>query len=85
MSVPAGGAAGQVMLALMLGRPAGAYPDTQRTAHLRRLRAWPSSSASDPEDTLVTDYGLFHLKADLSWIDATSERLSELAETVRAT
>jgi hypothetical protein len=36
-------------------------------------------------DTLVADYGLFHLTADLSWIDATSARLSELAELVRAT
>lgn len=36
-------------------------------------------------DTLLAEYGLFHLKADLSWIDATSAGLSELAETVRAT
>jgi hypothetical protein len=35
-------------------------------------------------DTLLADYGLFHLEADLRWIDTTSARLSELAEAVRA-
>ena len=76
----------KVMLALMLGRPAGHYLDTQRTAHLRRMRELTKLKRTGPPvDTLLADYGLFHLKADLSWIDATSARLSELAETVRAT
>ena len=34
-------------------------------------------------DKLLADYGLFHLEADLHWIDATTARLSELAEMVR--
>jgi hypothetical protein len=35
-------------------------------------------------DTLLADYGLFHLEADLRWIDTTAARLGELAELVRA-
>ncbi len=35
-------------------------------------------------DKLLADYGLFHLEADLRWIDTTSARLSELAEMVGA-
>ena len=35
-------------------------------------------------DTLLADYGLFHLEADLRWIDTTAARLGELADLVRA-
>jgi hypothetical protein len=35
-------------------------------------------------DALLADHGLFHLEADLRWIDVTSARLSALAEVVRA-
>jgi hypothetical protein len=34
-------------------------------------------------DALLADHGLFHLEADLRWIDLTEARLSELAEEVR--
>ena len=33
--------------------------------------------------TLVADYGLFHLEADLRWIDMTAARLGALAQEVR--
>ena len=32
---------------------------------------------------LLADHALFHLEADLRWIDLTSARLKELAEAVR--
>jgi hypothetical protein len=35
-------------------------------------------------DALLADYGLFHLEADLRWIDLTSARLAPLAEEVMA-
>jgi hypothetical protein len=35
-------------------------------------------------DTLLADHGLYHLEADLRWIDHTAARLSILAEEVRA-
>jgi hypothetical protein len=33
-------------------------------------------------DALLADHGLFHLEADLRWIDLTASRLSVLAEAV---
>jgi hypothetical protein len=35
-------------------------------------------------DALLADHGLFHLEADLRWIDVTSARLNVLTEMVRA-
>ena len=35
-------------------------------------------------DALLADYGLFHLEADLRWIELTSARLTILAEQVGA-
>ncbi|HEY7173514.1 MAG TPA: PadR family transcriptional regulator, partial [Micromonosporaceae bacterium] len=34
-------------------------------------------------DTMLADHALFHLEADLRWIDLTSARLTDLAEVVR--
>jgi hypothetical protein len=31
---------------------------------------------------LLADYALFHLEADLRWIDVTSARLGQLAEEI---
>lgn len=74
----------KVVLALMLGRPAADYLDTQRAAHLKRMRALTELRRSGPTiDVLLADYGLFHLEADLRWIDATEARLGSLAEMVR--
>ena len=67
-----------------------------RTA--RRARTWtrsgrrtcsgcassPRSSApGDLVDALLADHGLFHLEADLRWIELTAARLDALAEEVR--
>jgi hypothetical protein len=34
-------------------------------------------------DALLADHSLFHLEADLRWIDLTAARLDVLAEQVR--
>jgi DNA-binding PadR family transcriptional regulator len=74
----------KVTLALMLGRPADSYLDAQRLAHLKRMRELTQlKSAGSLPDTLLADYGLFHLEADLRWIDITAARLGELREMVR--
>ena len=74
----------KVVLALMLGRPAGHYLTAQRTAHLRRMRELTELKRSGPlVDALLADYGLFHLEADLRWIELTSARLTELAGMVQ--
>lgn len=75
----------KVVLALMLERPAEAYLDTQRAAHLQRMRELTEVKRTGGlMDALLADHGLFHLEADLRWIDVTSARLSVLGEMVRA-
>jgi len=75
----------KVVLALMLDRPADAYLDTQRAAHIQRMRELTEVKRSGSlRDALLADHGLFHLEADLRWIDVTGARLGALAELVRA-
>jgi DNA-binding PadR family transcriptional regulator len=74
----------KVTLALMLGKPAESYLDAQRLVHLKRMHELTQlKGAGSLVDTLLADYGLFHLEADLRWIDITAARLSELREMVR--
>ena len=76
----------KVVLALMSGRPAEAYLDAQRA------RTPASACANSPKrkrsgdvaDALLADHGLFHLEADLRWIDSTVARLGALAKEVAA-
>jgi DNA-binding PadR family transcriptional regulator len=75
----------KVVLALMLGRPADRWLDSQRTAHLQRMRALTELRRSASlVDALLADHCLFHLEADLRWIDLTAARLDALAEVVRS-
>jgi DNA-binding PadR family transcriptional regulator len=75
----------KVVLALMLGRPAEEYLDTQRHAHLQRMRELTEIRRSGGlVDALLADHGLFHLEADLRWIDTTAARLDALAAAVRS-
>jgi DNA-binding PadR family transcriptional regulator len=74
----------KVVLALMLGRPAEGYLDIQRAAHLNRMRELTElKQQGTMVDTLLADHGLYHLEADLRWIDHTAARLDLLAEAVR--
>jgi DNA-binding PadR family transcriptional regulator len=75
----------KVVLALMSGRSAANYLDLQRAVHLRRMRELTEIKRSgDVVDALLADHGLFHLEADLRWIDLTAARLDTLATAVRA-
>jgi len=74
----------KVTLALVLGRPAERYLDAQRSAHLQRMRGLTEMRRTGSVvDALLADYGLFHLEADLRWIDITAARLQPLSEEVR--
>jgi DNA-binding PadR family transcriptional regulator len=74
----------KVVLALMLDRPASSYLDEQRAVHLRRMRELTElKRGGDLVDVFLADYGLFHLDADLRWIDMTAARLDALAVAVR--
>jgi DNA-binding PadR family transcriptional regulator len=73
----------KVVLALMLGRSAEQYLDVQRAAHLRRMRELTELKRQENlVDVLLADHGLFHLEADLRWIDMTAARLPLLATVV---
>jgi DNA-binding PadR family transcriptional regulator len=73
----------KVVLALQSGRPAAAYLDRQRAAHLERMRELNGLRRSGRlTESLVAEYGLFHLEADLRWIDLTAARLEQIAQEV---
>jgi DNA-binding PadR family transcriptional regulator len=75
----------KVVLALMTGRPAEVYLDTQRAAHLQRMRELTELKRSgNLVDALLADHGLFHLEADLRWIELTTARLGSLEAVVRS-
>jgi len=73
----------KVVLSLMLDRPAEEYLDLQRAAHLQRMRELTELKRTGGKvDALLADHGLFHLEADLRWIDITESRLGALRELV---
>ncbi|KAB1108569.1 MULTISPECIES: PadR family transcriptional regulator [Micromonospora] len=75
----------KVVLALMLDRPAEEYLDTQRAAHLRRMRELTEIKRSgELVDVMLADHGLYHLEADLRWIETTGARLDALRKAVRS-
>ena len=68
----------------MLEQSATQYLDMQRAAHLKRIRELTQLKRTGGlVDALLADHGLFHLEADLRWIDITEARLPALAEVVR--
>ena len=73
----------KVVLSLLLDRSAQTYLDTQRAAHLQRMRELTEiKRTGDPVDALLADHGLFHLEADLRWIDLTAARLTVIAKEI---
>lgn len=71
----------KVTLAVITGHPVEPLLDAQRHAHLARMRELTSlrRSASLPI-ALLADYALFHLEADLRWIELTAARAADLAD-----
>jgi DNA-binding PadR family transcriptional regulator len=75
----------KVALALMTGRGAEPILDAQRAEHLRAMREYTRRKLSgDIADQLVCDHALFHLEADLRWLELTAARLDQLAAEVRS-
>jgi DNA-binding PadR family transcriptional regulator len=71
----------KVILALLLGRPAERYLDAQRASHLSRMRELTTVRREAPLlDALLADHAIFHLEADLRWIELTAARLDQLAK-----
>jgi DNA-binding PadR family transcriptional regulator len=75
----------KVVLALQSGRDANRFLDTQRAAHLARMRELTELRRTSPlTQSLLADHALFHLEADLRWLELTAARLTELAEQVQS-
>ncbi len=73
----------KVVLALMSDRSAADVLDQQRSAHLRAMRELTKrKSSGDLADQLICDHALFHLEADLRWLELTAARLDELHRQV---
>jgi DNA-binding PadR family transcriptional regulator len=69
----------KVVLALMSGRPAEEILDAQRAAHLVRMRELTDRKRrGDLTDALATDFELFHLEADLRWVELAGQRVHQL-------
>jgi DNA-binding PadR family transcriptional regulator len=76
----------KVVIALSSGRSAAALLDRQRQAHLARMRDMRAQRQSgDLIAQLDADFEMYHLDADLKWIDGAQSRLDRLAELVRET
>ena len=69
----------KVVLALLTGFDAAQVLDTQRSEHLRLMRDLTRrKTEGDLADQLVCDHALFHLEADLRWLELTAARLDRL-------
>jgi len=74
----------KIVLALLTGRDAEELLDTQRAEHLRLMRDLTRrKSTGDLADQLICDHALFHLDADLRWLELTAARLDQLATRVQ--
>lgn len=75
----------KTVIALLLGDNAERLLDVQRTEHLARMRELTRRKrGADLATVLLCDHALFHIEADLRWIDLTAARLTELREQVIA-
>ncbi|MEJ7629662.1 MAG: PadR family transcriptional regulator [Nocardioidaceae bacterium] len=72
-------------IALLVGDEARAvdYLRRQRRAHLERMREFTrrkSDPASSLTEVLAADYAIFHLDADLRWMEAALQRVTALTK-----
>jgi DNA-binding PadR family transcriptional regulator len=69
----------KVVLAILSGRPVEALVDAERHAHLERMRELTAIRRNSAlQVALLADYCLFHLEADLRWLDVTVARVEDL-------
>lgn len=71
----------KTVLAIMQSGDAAPYLDNQRHAHIARMRDLTKKRrTAQLGDKLLIDHAIFHIEADLRWIDLTSSRLTQLKE-----
>jgi hypothetical protein len=73
----------KVVLALLSGRPADEFLDEQRRRHLDTMRELTAARReASTRDSMLIDYQLFHIEADLRWIDHAAARLDTFAADI---
>jgi DNA-binding PadR family transcriptional regulator len=73
----------KVVLAILSGRPVEPLVDAERHAHLERMRELTAIRRDGSlQIALLADYCLFHLEADLRWLDVTAARVEELRRQI---
>ncbi|WP_299170027.1 PadR family transcriptional regulator [uncultured Arthrobacter sp.] len=75
----------KTVIALLIDDDADRLLDVQRSEHIARMRELTRvKKDADLPQVLLCDYGLFHIEADLRWIDLTSARLTELKKELQS-
>lgn len=73
----------KVVVSLLTSRDPVPFLDAQRALHLDRMRELTAMKRSGGlGDKLLADHALFHLEADLRWIELASDRIAALAAEV---
>jgi DNA-binding PadR family transcriptional regulator len=73
----------KVVTSILIDASPQQYLDVQRAAHIQRMRELTDKRRKgDIAEMLRADYELFHLEADLRWIDLTVDRLANLTEEI---
>jgi DNA-binding PadR family transcriptional regulator len=71
----------KVVLAMLTGRDPQRFLDLQRQAHVHRMRELTRfKRAAGLGEMLLADHALFHVEADLRWLEVTAQRLDDLRE-----
>jgi DNA-binding PadR family transcriptional regulator len=74
----------KVVTSILLDKEPNLYLDVQRAAYIERMRELTTvRRKADLAESLQADYALFHLEADLRWIDVTVARLETLTKEIR--
>ena len=73
----------KAVLAILKDGDASPYLDNQRQAHVQRMRELTVRRRDcNLSDMLLIDHALYHLEADLRWIELTISRLTRLKEEI---
>ncbi|HXR50380.1 MAG TPA: PadR family transcriptional regulator [Verrucomicrobiae bacterium] len=73
----------KIVAAILLDKDPHRYLDIQRSSHIARMRELTKIRRhADLATALRADYEIFHLEADLRWIDLTFSRLSVLTQEI---
>lgn len=73
----------KVVLALLSGRSATELLDAQQSSHLQMMRELTRRKTDgDLATQLICDHALFHLEADLRWLELTAARIEDLRRSL---